>query len=496
MSLLRKFRIFNYFKKAVSLDLRSLALLRIGIGVTIILDLITRFPDLVAFYTNEGILPVTDFFSYTGNIPWVFSFHALSGDQWFQTLLFAVEIIFAFCLVIGWHTRLFTLLSFLFLTSLDNRNTLILNNGDLQLRLILFWAIFLPLGKKYSFDALKNKSASDIFYGPASAAYYIQIFCIYFFAGLHKLFSPVWQQGQGLFLALSQESTATPAAAALRSYPDLLYWPNFSVILLEIFCPIILLFSPSVKIKSVVLCLLIFLQASFFVFLSLGFFPWISLICLLGLLPGNFWELKKVKEITKFLYFQQMKLHTPSLTLSNGQGEPKKHSSTANDLPQSRQHLSVYKIILNSSIIFLVFVTLWTNLSTVKLSGNILPQLIAIAKYLQIYQSWGMFSTFPDEDKGYYTLNGTLKNGETVDLFQNQPWQNYTPRPHSGYHTYNRWSVFFLHYLKNPWHTRHFAGYLCNKYNYLAKNNPLDNIGISYTREAQVTNIGLYYCSP
>lgn len=474
MNILRNSWIFSYLKKTLSLDLRSLALLRIGMGIAIIADLIIRFPDLVAFYTDKGILPISDFFSYTGKTPWVFSFHALSGDQSFQLLLFAAEIIFAFFLILGWRTRIFTLLSFLFLTSLDNRNTLILNNGDLQLRLILFWGLFLPLGKQFSLDAAVNKNESNSFYSPASAAYFVQIFSVYFFAGLHKLFSPVWIQGQGLFLALSQESTATPAAIALRSYPDMLYWPNFAVILIELICPVILLFSPSVKFKSIVLSLLIFLQMSFFVFLSLGLFPWISIICLLGLLPGGIWEMKKVKVITKYLSFQRI-------------------NNISKDL---RPVLPSLKILINSSLIFFIFVILWTNLSTVKLTGNAFPELITVAKYLQIYQSWGMFSLFPNEDKGFYILKGELSNGETVDLFKNQPWQNYTPPPHSKYHPYNRWSVFFLHYLKNPWHTRHFANYLCYRYNSSSSDNPLIRVTLSRISELETTSLGIYSCLP
>ena len=38
-------------------DLRSLALLRMGLAVVVIFDIIFRLPDLRAFYSDEGIMP-------------------------------------------------------------------------------------------------------------------------------------------------------------------------------------------------------------------------------------------------------------------------------------------------------------------------------------------------------------------------------------------------------------------------------------------------------
>ena len=39
------------------IDLRTLALLRVGLGVAVLADVVIRSFDLVALYTDQGVLP-------------------------------------------------------------------------------------------------------------------------------------------------------------------------------------------------------------------------------------------------------------------------------------------------------------------------------------------------------------------------------------------------------------------------------------------------------
>ncbi|MDY7080948.1 MAG: HTTM domain-containing protein, partial [Halobacteria archaeon] len=79
--------------------------------------------------------------------------HALSGDAWFQVLLFVVASVFALMLVVGYRTKVATVVSLVLLVSLHLRNPVILNGGDSLLRRLLFIGIFLPLGEQWSVDA-------------------------------------------------------------------------------------------------------------------------------------------------------------------------------------------------------------------------------------------------------------------------------------------------------------------------------------------------------
>lgn len=52
-----KFIVINQLEKLLGFDLRSLALFRICLGILILVDLIVRFQDLKAHYTDFGVLP-------------------------------------------------------------------------------------------------------------------------------------------------------------------------------------------------------------------------------------------------------------------------------------------------------------------------------------------------------------------------------------------------------------------------------------------------------
>src|SRR5687767_899453 len=54
--------------EVVGIDPRSLALLRVSLGLLLIVDLATRAPDFWAFYTNQGILTVAESIPVSG--PW------------------------------------------------------------------------------------------------------------------------------------------------------------------------------------------------------------------------------------------------------------------------------------------------------------------------------------------------------------------------------------------------------------------------------------------
>ena len=141
--------LIQFLKNSYSLDLRALACMRIGIALIILIDLIIRSLSIIAFFTDEGILPLSILKLYNWNEMY-FSFHALNGELWWQIILFILNAVCAFVLLIGYRTRIFTFICWVFLVSLQNRNPFILQGGDDLLRLALLWGIFLPWGERYS----------------------------------------------------------------------------------------------------------------------------------------------------------------------------------------------------------------------------------------------------------------------------------------------------------------------------------------------------------
>src|SRR5262245_27837821 len=136
-----------------SVDPRTMGLFRIVFGTLLITDLLRRVPVMVAFYTNDGVL-TNHFALFRPAARWVFSlFHAFStpGEV---GVLFALTFCVYFCYLIGWKTRLAQVLSFVLVTSLHSRNILLENGGDVIMNLVAAWTMFLPLGRRFSVDAV------------------------------------------------------------------------------------------------------------------------------------------------------------------------------------------------------------------------------------------------------------------------------------------------------------------------------------------------------
>ena len=94
-----------------------------------------------------------------------------------------------------------TLVCWVLAVSLQNRNELVLDGGDMVQRVLLFWSLFLPLGEIWSVDSVRRGAAatSTSIANVASAALTIQMASIFFFAALLKTgdawrkdFNAVW----------------------------------------------------------------------------------------------------------------------------------------------------------------------------------------------------------------------------------------------------------------------------------------------------------------
>ena len=135
----------------LGVDTRALAALRVGLGLLLLADLLGRARDIRAFYTDSGVLPLAARERLVSE--WFLSVHALSGDLWWQVLLFLVAGTAALALTVGYRTRTATVVSWVLLVSLHNRMPIVLNGGDVLLRMVLLWAVFLPLGERWAVDA-------------------------------------------------------------------------------------------------------------------------------------------------------------------------------------------------------------------------------------------------------------------------------------------------------------------------------------------------------
>jgi len=292
-SLFREVQFLKGLRKSWSLDLRSLAAFRICLGVLVVLDLINRSQDLVAHYTDYGVLPrsamLNEFYRY-----YYLSLQFINGGGWFQFLIFAISGLCALLLIIGYRTRLMVFLSWLLMLSLQARNPVVLQGGDIEFRLLFFWAIFLPLGARYSIDRAldpRNEKPVDAHFSMGSIAFIIQIISIYFFAALLKTGAEWHISHTAIYYALSLDQFATEFGKYLLNFPDLLRVVTLPVWYLELLGGFLLI-VPFFQNWTRMLAILSFvaLHLGFAVTMKLGLFPWICITAFVALLPGSLWN--------------------------------------------------------------------------------------------------------------------------------------------------------------------------------------------------------------
>ena len=134
-------RFIERLKIAFSIDLRSIALFRICLGLIVLADLALRSFDMRVFYTDAGVLTRRDWLGATHFMQW--SLHNASGQLWFQIVLFTIAGVAALCLAAGYRTRISSIVVWVLTASLINRNGYVLQGGDELLAVLTFWALSL-----------------------------------------------------------------------------------------------------------------------------------------------------------------------------------------------------------------------------------------------------------------------------------------------------------------------------------------------------------------
>ncbi|CAN0408442.1 unnamed protein product, partial [Phaeothamnion confervicola] len=267
----------SWLVQNLSLDLRSLALFRICLALVLLQDIVIRACDLTAHYTDSGVLP-----RQTGTF---WSLHMISGSWEWQLLLFSFQAFWAVLLLLGWRTRLTTVVSWFLMLSLHHRNTHILDGGDFYFRSLLMWAMFLPLGDYWSIDwasesphsSESEKSAVELsWFGAGAIAYPMQVTLLYLVSGYLKQ-GVVWTTDHtALYRTLSLGELATPRAAWLLQSPQWMKKLTVFTLWLERCAPLLFWCPGFVRLFTVFL--FIGLHISFGLFIHLGVFCSIGIV--------------------------------------------------------------------------------------------------------------------------------------------------------------------------------------------------------------------------
>ena len=274
-------------------DIRSLAVLRIGLALVSLFYLFSLFPDVELFLSNDGLLPIglsQQLSPTTINGEW--SIYWFNGSPSFARLLITVHVIAAFLLLIGLQTRIMTVVCLVMTWSLLIRNPLIVDSGQYLLRMMLLWSVFLPLGAVWSIDAkIRRQPRSQIDWSIvniATVAIMIQVVVGYLIfsvsLGLHQvnladLFAIVGQPNSlvNRIVDHREQLTAISPLLCVVSFigPLTMFIPRFS----EFF-------------RGFWLSVHWLIHLGIWFTLELGCYPWMAIVSTFVFIPSSFWNLQ------------------------------------------------------------------------------------------------------------------------------------------------------------------------------------------------------------
>lgn len=407
----------------ISIDTRTLALFRVLMGLLIIGDLLARGSTFSMFYTEDGLVPQALTQEWT--VDYAFSFFHLTTSTAVIAALFLMHGLVAVQLIVGYKTRIATVLSFLFVISLDNHNALITSHADSLFRLLFFWAMFLPLGERWSVDALhRGRPGRPVIANLASAAILLQMLYMYVVNGSLKTLSDTWTDGSATPMVFGLDDMTYFLAVYLREYPTLLSYGGslwFGMLLASPF----LLVLPGWP-RAIFASMFLIVHTSFGLTVRIGGFAWVAIAGVILFLPGKIWDaLGKVADkpdrVGKALDWLRSAGHRTGNRL-------------AGILPPVHLPVQVPQRVLSmggTALVIGAILAVYVVSSTVHLHrweaierapSTLEKHIYTGTQMFRVNQApWTVFAPNPRSTDRYYVFAARTADGEMLDVFNHRP---------------------------------------------------------------------------
>jgi Vitamin K-dependent gamma-carboxylase len=291
-------------------DPRSLGLFRIALGILLFADVARRWPDVEAHYANTGWL-TNHYMLFRPMSDHLFSIYLAFSTPGEVKTLMALHLLVCVLLAIGWRTRLMHFLAVLLLVSINSRNIMLENGGWVVLTLLAVWTLFLPLGRRFSVDAViaslrarretTAAALNDREHPPADtapvvslavAALIFQWVVIYYFNVVHKT-GHEWRDGTAVYYFFQQDRMVTLLGAWLRDRLPIVAFKlmTFSALAMESSIALLLASpfrTPLFRMVAWALCCALHLSIDSVV--QLGPFSWAMVTMFWALIPREAWD--------------------------------------------------------------------------------------------------------------------------------------------------------------------------------------------------------------
>lgn len=416
-------------------DLAPVALFRILYGLLLFNWVWQLYPNLAAFFTDEGILPRQELLEHYGDR---FSLLNVFGEWWQVAIFWALGLVVALMVTFGWRSRLAAFLAFIVVSSFSWRDPLILDGSDFVFRMLPLWLAFTDCGALYSLDALERSRRGE---EPRRSGYALpvrilelQVAWIYLATGVEKMGGTLWPSGLATYYALQLEHTfgrswANPLATNL-AFAHVMTWGTLAVELA--FLPLAMIPSRITRLVAVIAAA--GLHAGIIALMNVGNFPVIMLAALVLFLPGD-WVDRAMRSIAERV---QLRVRPRAIAWADGVA---REATGIIALPRVELpgHVRPLETPLGSAL--LVVAAAFAFATAVPAQWEALRpagDTASLLRFLSVDQRWNMFSPEPARSDGWMTMPAVLANGSEVDVL----WAERVPEGSERYSDplYTRWT--------------------------------------------------------
>lgn len=415
------------------LETRWLAVFRILFAAILLKDAVYHLFLAKLFYSDSGILPRSALFD---GLARTFRFSLMDAIAYsdFAIIFFILWIIVLIALLLGYRVRLMTILNFIIILSVHERDVYILTGADTVMRVMSFWFMFAPIGQHYSLDALWRRQRGDTSEKTAFALpirlLQWQLILVYCCTAYLKMIGPIWTRGEVMHYVLQLDSFILPFGLWMRSWPPyLLNLLSYYALFAEILIPFFLLF-PLFWRWTRLLAFLLALGLHGGIALVLAI-PDFSLVMLIAFL--NFFDNDWLKRLEQRFQAQMQRIEARFLAFL-----PYLYPESW----QPRQAKPHDRLALSLVLLPIFLLVLWWNIlqtsdynddsyvdapytSPVSYPPEPLETLLRRGEnFLQLigmWQYWDMFSPLPIQYDGFFVIEGEFENGQFLDLVTGLP---------------------------------------------------------------------------
>ncbi|MFB6192598.1 MAG: HTTM domain-containing protein [Haloarculaceae archaeon] len=443
--------------RRVRVDARALAAVRAGLGGLVLVDLWLRSRDLVAFYTDAGALPralLAERFPALARL----SVHALGGGGWFQGALFVIAGAAALALVAGYRTTLAAVVTWLLVVSLHARNPVLLNGGDSLLRRLLLWSLFLPLGERWSVDALRRERAPRAGVASlATGAFLLQVVLVYATNAVFKLRGSTWTPpgADAMAYVFGLDRLTVRLGDVLAAYPALYEPLGHLWLVLIVASPLLVLATG--RTRTLLAGALICMHLGMALTMRLGVFPLVSVTGLVPFLPGRVWD--AVETGGRAGLARAREALGASGTLAGWRARLARSEPAT--LPESvaRARERAVPVVVAG---LLVAVLVWNGMAL----GYVEPPAGTPPAADPVNYRWDMFAPSPPRADVWFVAPARTASGERVDALGGGRVRWQPPPDVADAYPSTRWMIYLLDLRRAQYASLRpaLAEYLCDRY--------------------------------